>query len=393
METPEELFTRNLHEIALEHKLDSCEIRIKSMSSGGANFMSLNYMGTITSSNADTLNLFCKIAVVPEVLRKEVPVELMYAAEVNIYTKLAPACDKLQAKYGVPKEERFRFAKYYSSSLEMNKEILVLDNLVAEGFSMYDRFKSVNWEYASKVVEELAKFHALSLVFKEEYPEEYDIISQKAVYEQMLEMMYEAMKTPFLKMAQCSLAVVPDDMKARLQTFIDQSWTKESFLKYYGPTKWGFLTHSDFRASNIMFKREGGKVKHLIPIDYQGVHIGSPAVDLLYFIYAGTDEHFRRVHLKPLLNHYYKTFSEFLKYFNINAESVFSREEFDEEYKNMLGYALLTAMSILPTVLAEGDGIPNLENDGIAGFAIKPNQRFVERFIPILKEFVNMGVI
>lgn len=58
--------------------------------------------------------------------------------------------------------------KCHSKYLE---ETLILEDLTASGYVIFHRFKSVNWKYAAKAIEDLAKFHSLSLAFQIENPE------------------------------------------------------------------------------------------------------------------------------------------------------------------------------------------------------------------------------
>lgn len=165
--------------------------------------------------------------------------------------------------------------------------------------------------------------------------------------------------------------------------------------KIYVDVKNKFDTSS---LNNIIFKIilcmfQAGKIKHLIPVDFQAVHPGSPAIDLLYFIYSGTDEEFRRLHLNQLLDHYYSTLSYFLRRIDIDPEQAYSRKDFDEEYKNMLGHGLCTAIMLLPIVLASNENAPNLGKGLLSLGQMKSDDNFRKRFMPILNDFVKWGVL
>lgn len=394
MAEAEDILINILEKVAEEEKLNNCRIDLKPVSTEGANFLSILYKASLLTACKRDLKLFAKIAILPEVYRQHVPVNLVYEAEVSAYTKILPTYELLQDKYDIDREERFMFPKYYASSLVDNEETIILEDLTAHGYSMYDRFKPVTFEYATKAVEELAKFHALSIAFKNDFPDDYSRDTKQWADENIQSETYEMLKKSYKGMAEVGIKLAPKQIRPKLQQFINKHWEKEEFDKYYGMTKWGFIVHGDYRASNIMFKRQSGEIKHFIPVDYQAIHLGSPCVDLIYFIFSGTDVEFRRIYLRLLLDKYYDTLSGFLTEFNIDPEETFSRKEFDEEFKDKLAYGLSTTLALLPVLLTEGNHGPDgktanntMEND------LKVSEEFHKRFLPVLQEFINWGII
>lgn len=116
--------------------------------------------------------------------------------------------------------------------------------------------------------------------------------------------------------------------------------------------------------------------------------MGSPCVDLLYFIYCGTDANFRKLHLSQLMNHYYDTFSNFLTKLDIDPEETFSKLEFEEDFRNKRPFGLITAILQLPAILSV------LKPDTISfGIESSNNEIFEKRFIPIVKEFIELNIL
>ena len=70
-------------------------------------------------------------------------------------------------------------------------------------------------------------------------------------------------------------------------------------------------------------------------MDYQTVHAGNPVADLLYFIFLGSDEEFRKENFNKLLDHYYKNLEEALERFSIDALEVYPRNKFDDDVKEV----------------------------------------------------------
>lgn len=145
------------------------------------------------------------------------------------------------------------------------------------------------------------------------------------------------------------------------------------------------------------FLFQGGKIKGFVPLDYQTVRLGSPSSDILYLIYSGTDEKFRKLHLKRLIDLYYNTFATFLRRLNLDPEQEFSRQDFDEDFKNFLDVGLVTAINILPIVMVDPSKAPkttSAEGGGITEIGnIKGTELYKKRFMPILNEYIKYGAV
>ncbi|XP_037295302.1 uncharacterized protein LOC119189508 [Manduca sexta] len=160
MSEHEQILIELLNKIVAEQALVAPQVKIQPISSGGANFTTQLLQVTISHGD-DELKLFAKVAAVGEKFRQELPGFRMFEAENDFYTKLIKFYENLQEKHNVPQDKRFVAPKCYGCSSKLYEEVIVLEDLSAQGFTVYDRMKSVDWDYASKAVEEIAKFHAL----------------------------------------------------------------------------------------------------------------------------------------------------------------------------------------------------------------------------------------
>lgn len=125
--------------------------------------------------------------------------------------------------------------------------------------------------------------------------------------------------------------------------------------------------------------------------------MGSPSADLLYLIYSGTDAKFRKLHLKQLVDFYYKSFAKFLRLLNLDPDQEFSRQDFDDDYKKVHAVGLITAIMTLPVVLVDSSNIPlttSAEGGDMTALSnLKGTQAFKDRFLPILNEYINYGLL
>ncbi|KAJ8716957.1 hypothetical protein PYW08_005356 [Mythimna loreyi] len=389
--THKESLRQLIVKIATEKKYENPEIIIKETSSGGANYTSKLYTVIIREENKDDLHLYAKIAAFGEEFRKEMPVNI-YGVEQFVYANLLKKYASLEEEHNVPEEHRLFFSKCYGVDASQNQEILVLENLVEQGYGPYDRFNSYDWDYASAAVADLAKMHALSFAFHKQYPEEFEetmavfVIDWKKMEEsENIDIMVEKMKSIALKN-------VDPEFRGKLEKVVDNM--KHPFTMY-GAIRGTAIVHADFRGSNLLHRvREDGKVDIKI-LDLQTMQKGSPVADLVYFIITGSDEKFRAQYYDKLVDHYYTELSAAMKRLNLDPEETYSREDFDYELKEKLPYGLTLAVFILPVVTVATENAPDVsEMTEVEDFVVeKTSDLYTERLNGIVRDYVKWGIL
>lgn len=242
-------FHELLHNIAKEQNYKNYDIKITPIYSEGANFTSLLYTATITSENKDELNLFIKSASMGAKMREEVTINI-YSIEHFVYTDLRKTYRHLENNHHIPKKFRFNFPEYYGANTIILKEMIVLEDLTVRGFVSHDRFKSIDWQYASTAVTELTKFHALSIAYQRAYPDKFQHFTEAYASDWINE---KSVVTVWKTSFETSLAVVCDDNKAKMKKFLDNI-DLAAIKSLYKPLRCKVLAHTDFRPSNLMHK-------------------------------------------------------------------------------------------------------------------------------------------
>lgn len=240
-----------LNNIAKQQNYTDYELKVTPTSSGGASFTTFLYTATITSANRDDLNLFVKFAAMGEKVREEITVNI-YKVEQFAYSELRIAYRELEERHQVPDANRFYFSPYFGANMTPLEEILVLENLAAKGFTNHDRFKSIDWEYASTAVTELAKFHALSMGYQRDYPNQFQNFSDTYAADWINE---QSVKTIWKPTFETSINVVRDANRAKVKKFLDNIGLEE-IKNLYKPSRCKVLAHNDFRTSNLMHRRK-----------------------------------------------------------------------------------------------------------------------------------------
>ncbi|XP_047516978.1 uncharacterized protein LOC125057368 [Pieris napi] len=364
------------------------DVKVKPISSGGANYTSKLFLVDVTTPKED-LKLFAKVSIIAGQLREKMSADWLFATERLTYTKIAKFYENLQEKYNLSEDVKLKFPKFYGCNDEYGKETVILENLVAYGYKPFNRLKSIDWQHASASVEYLAKFHALSFALAKDFPEEFKELSaikyelgSQAPDDEISKSMWE-------KIIKGAIAVAKDEHKSRVISYF-QNMPK--FTTYNKPIGKPVLSHGDFRVSNLLFKAENEKVQ-AIAVDFQTVYAGCPATDLVYLIFLGSDEEFRAEYYEKLLDHYYNSLSKMMELLSIDSTEVYPREEFDRDMKENLPYAMLIGATILPTVVVEEDAAPDLGNFDYNQFVMSPNEMFAKRFRGIVSDCIRWNVI
>lgn len=115
--------------------------------------------------------------------RREMIAMRVFEREVYVYNVLLPAFGSFQHYHGLrPGAEGFyAFPKCYYAHFDLaaDQAVLILEDLIASGFGMESKFKSLSFEYAKSVVEKLGQLHAISLAMKDQRPHEFAPFKEK----------------------------------------------------------------------------------------------------------------------------------------------------------------------------------------------------------------------
>ncbi|GBP67859.1 hypothetical protein EVAR_86685_1 [Eumeta japonica] len=136
MSDREKIVNETLAIVIEREGIKDAEVIIRPLVTDTVNYTSTLYVITVKSLGSEDLELFAKVACVERYRR----------------------------------EREVCLSKFYASGDGYLQETLILENLAARGYTTYNRFVSVTWEYASAAIRELAKLHALSYAFAERDP-------------------------------------------------------------------------------------------------------------------------------------------------------------------------------------------------------------------------------
>ncbi|CAF4903798.1 unnamed protein product [Pieris macdunnoughi] len=247
---------------------------------------------------------------------------------------------------------KYKFPNCILSSVEYNKEVIVFHNI--EGYKLFDRFQTIDFEHVSLVIKNLAKLHAFSFITSELHPDKFEEFKQQLNKDVQYSEIRNIPKS-LIYYFNASLSVISNEKyKDKLRNISRHI----AFIlnKYSAPaTKYNVICHADCWHNNIFFKYQGNRPVDAIFVDYQLVRFASPVTDISYFIYMCTDFHFLSKYYDQLLNIYHGTCSAVLRECNIDIEDVYPRAVFDEQLKEHSQFGLVEALISMKIITAESE--------------------------------------
>ncbi|XP_026755876.3 uncharacterized protein LOC113515788 [Galleria mellonella] len=379
--------------IAKDQKYLNFNVTVKPISTDGANYTSKLFLITVSEADKENLELFVKFNTFSEKICSELHY-YGYETERFMYTELAKTYKAIEEENKIPLENKLFIPQHYNCDLNIARETLVLENLQSKGYTTRDRFESIDWEYASKSVETLAKFHALSIPHRGNRSSTFNnLLNNKgpAFY------FISNIKESYPVIIENAINATNDKNKEKVKNYINNIAIFEKYQSFYtNHLRRQFIIHGDFRVSNLMHKvNEDGSLV-VIPVDYQTIHMSSPVLDLLFFIFTGSDEAFRRQYYDQLIEHYYKELRRALSQLHVDPDKVYSKKDFESDLKEFSTFGLFTSMCVLPLITVEAEDAPEMgeEVSDIHSFVrLNCTPRYRERWNGIVNDYIRWGIL
>ncbi|TMW39629.1 hypothetical protein DOY81_015291, partial [Sarcophaga bullata] len=249
-------------------------------------------------------------------------------------------------------------------------QTIVFNDLKVDGFTVASRQNGLDWNHSVLILQQLAKFHAASMVLAKKDP---------------------AIIKRFQKGMLCEETILKSErffelFGAYLEQLIKTSSTWSGYEnisnkldKYYNNFKEityklskakeddriVVLNHGDMWTNNFMFAykddKEPTKPTKAIFVDFQLSFYGSPGCDLNFFLNTSVQLDILKTKRDELIEIYYKSFSTALDY--MRYENIPSLDDLKYELRSRELYGLFALFGFLPmvTLPKELSGDNNIE--------------------------------
>lgn len=255
-----------LNTIAEKENLFNFTINTKPGSNVGDNFMGVLFSVVLEGKRRDknknevvaSLKLLCKLAPSNPQRRKEFFSSLAFDREAYFYNNVSETFVHFQNEKGLASTDQFlSFPKCYAAIADDEKEqyVIVMEDLRPEGYEMWPKKKAVPFENISLVMKELAKFHSISFVMKDQRPKEF--VKYKLLNDILIKFFEsENMKTMLDGAFDRAIKALRDPEHKKI--YVD---LKANTLKHFKlclndklSEKFGVITHGDCWNNNILYR-------------------------------------------------------------------------------------------------------------------------------------------
>lgn len=291
------------------------------------------------------LHLVGKRIPASELLCEVFNIQKTFKKEMNMYLEVIPALVKFDEEYGKVKLGIGElFAKFYGARINLkpgndllDKDgIILLENLKLSGYKVEDRLTGFDKEFAYRILEDLAKFHAVPLAFKIKKPDEFERIILPVIKGVAVDDNFDdsAKQSAVNEILDCVKDL--EECKPYLDKISDAIYA--CINNNYGlldkaVQPFATIVHTDYWVNNTMVLKDAKNkpIKNKI-IDLQLPVYNSGTRDLLFFLYSSVRPDVLNNNLDIFLKFYYGKFIEFLRNYDVTVNQ-FSWHKFNEELK------------------------------------------------------------
>ncbi|RZC41044.1 EcKinase, APH, and/or DUF1679 domain containing protein [Asbolus verrucosus] len=390
IEKIEDLLIFDKNKKIIEHK-------IKRLTAPGENYGSLMLSVDIMLKNSqgtEEINVVAKMVPPNEFIQEIFNTPVTFRNEIGFYKNIVPVLQNFQREHGVDKVIDF-FSKYYGSRLNLKNNndkvdadaALLLENLKVQNFVNLERTEGFDLDVAKLVLTDLAYLHAVPLALKLQKPEVFEKKIQPYLSPwSVKEKMYENIKK--------YLYPITDNLQ-ELKPFLERLHKSLEKLVLVQPPREPFATiiHNDCWVNNTMIKLEDGKpIKNKL-VDFQICDYGSPAKDIVFFLFTSVKTEVIKQHYDGLIQFYYKVFTSILLELKCDIAQ-FSFEAFEKELDyeakhSQFGHILF----MLYPIFAPKGSVKEINELNPNSMSMEPTPSYIEKLIFVVKEFAKRNWI
>ncbi|XP_069679814.1 uncharacterized protein [Periplaneta americana] len=411
MELPTEYLRYILKSVLRDLKIDP-ESEHESKQIAAHLLLSALYRVTVHYNNGtNTKNFILKTLRTDPAINDKFETAVFFKNEVMFYTKVAVAFEIFQSQRLDEKYAPFHsYPICYKGICDSSSQVLVLEDLTERGFVESDRQKKLNFQELNLVMEEIGRFHALSLAIKHKDPNLFTDLKNNSVKEAIFrtEFLHKTYNTWGSSVAAWVLKLAKESFQpgslyiTRLESFATEDMVfimKERISPKIEDEQYNVFTHGDLWVNNLLFQyQETENDSCMKPVkmkfvDFQNCRYGSVALDIAVVLFLFMDQEMRNNHRDELLQAYHHSLCKFLSQFDCDPETIFPFCDLEVQLSKYSLYSLGMAFLCLSY---------NLTDDGEEDFVIQENEdSTVSRttkecrsmIVDVIKECVDRGYL
>ncbi|TRY72439.1 hypothetical protein TCAL_08149 [Tigriopus californicus] len=345
----------------------------------------------------------------------------MEQKEIQFFSTLLPAFEDFIKERKANIRFTFKKSPYSEYHEEVNTEdcqkssMLVMEHMGQYGFrDCSTRHFGLDMDHVKLVLEEVAKFHAVSYVYfktkmagdlndmikKEElYCRDFfstnpgEVMQSAAVM--IRDYMYKSWSTA-LENAQKPGQDLPGSLKRSIAEDGD-IFARRAALLTPDNSEFNVLNHGDVWFNNFLFKYDNGQPVEMCLVDVAVLRWASPCTDLAYFLFSSTTPQFREVHLDAMLSFYQSKLAQFLAQLG-DDPNVYPLSQLKVDFNKYALVGFVMSLWTLPTALMdksrpqnEGDpqtGLTDVRHGQSGDLQLQLNSMVYGNFMDMVKRGV-----
>ncbi|XP_045467743.1 uncharacterized protein LOC123676092 [Harmonia axyridis] len=318
--------------------------------------------------------------------------------EMHLYSKVAPAIRQMLIE-SASDFHLENMTQPYLVNEDPGHETMIMDNLKAKGFRLWDTNKPMNMEHIRTVLSNYGKYHASTMALRFKNPKVFAnltkemnnifaaFIDDEGVRKLFGDYMRDAIQI-LNKAGLKNIAEKLEEVPENVINILANCPNEEDKV---------LITHGDCWINNMMFKYKNAESLEPLGVcflDFQLSSFGSPATDLSYFLYTSCDENTITNEFENLLQFYYDSFSSTLKKLALDPEEIFSILKLKDHWRKYAISGLIMAAFVIKVQLAKKDeAAPDISESGDLSLMklgqIENNDHFESRIIAVFKNFAK----
>ncbi|CAG0879046.1 unnamed protein product [Cyprideis torosa] len=280
----------------------------------------------------------------------------MFEVEINFYKELLPQLENIGL--GV----RFRVPQMFDFRLEPPVRLTLRDVMMPSESGQYKMAPSIyslRLPHLTLVAQEIAKFHAVSLVFLDKWLHHKDLRLHiygdlspgvsKLCLEGLTSCLKILSKRPGNEAVVKFLRELAPGASEYLRAVSIPIAKAASQLPGIEPCF--SLSHGDLWTNNLLFKEDSnGNPIDLCIIDWQVLKVRRIGCDLSFFLYTCFKRHQRQEYLKELLETYFRSFAQAISRYEVRTPFP-TMASLEKEFRDLRVYGFLRLLMAIPFVL------------------------------------------
>ncbi|XP_037036438.1 uncharacterized protein LOC119074414 [Bradysia coprophila] len=334
--------------------------------------------------------------------------EELFRNEVEFYNRILPDLLKYQQK------KTNDVLRAIPHCYLARNDLVVLEDLRVRGFEMPNRQEGLTLDQTLAVLKELARFHSLSLSYKDQNPTEFNRLKSQVTEGIFTERNFDWYRNYYEILTKNAIDMVSQTLSPhstyveKLEKFVGNNSFFSNMVELVGrETPLATLCHGDCWTNNFLYKYDGNNdIAETCLVDFQLIRYGSPALDVSNLIFCCTDKLLRQNNMKTFLETYCKELVRSLRTLG-PLPSFCSTEEqlwtqMQSEFQIYAKFGLGLAIDILPISTCTPEEAPDLylvrksgkeETNGAPELDVPPNEICRRKMTDIVIDLVDGGML